>query len=81
MTLNNNDLVYVEWMDHATGSGWLPDDDVNTDPVPCRSIGWVLKHDKKVLVLFAMEDTAAKVTSGRQYIIKGCITKIKKVKV
>ncbi|MBM3597360.1 MAG: hypothetical protein FJX35_04050 [Alphaproteobacteria bacterium] len=47
-------LVLVEWLDAAGGSrsGWKPIADMGRDlPARCRSVGWVVHEDERLIVL------------------------------
>jgi len=79
-------LIYVEWDDSCGGSQWVHLDGETPDnkPMPCRSVGWLAKKDKRALTLYS--DLAAlaqnKHPSGHseQTIPMGCVTRIVKIK-
>lgn len=75
-------LIYVEYIDHGSGSEWrdftaLNDAIQTEDNCRCRAIGWLIREDKRILLLsnFVTDDNSASHT--RIYIVKGAITKRK----
>ena len=47
-------LVLVEWIDpHSTDNNWKPIEDIceSTDPLHCRSVGWIVKRAKGCITL------------------------------
>lgn len=72
-------LIYVEWVDHASGDGWARPEHVDPTPLRCATIGWLLKETKDTLVL---NGTACEngVSGSRMYIVKSCIRRRKQVK-
>ena len=47
-------LVIVDWIDSCSSRGWVEKEALQTSiPLPCRSVGWVIKEDKECIVLIA----------------------------
>ena len=46
-------LVLVEWLDSHSGRGWQDFDRLQqaAEPLYCRSVGWIVKENKKCKVL------------------------------
>lgn len=44
-------LVIVEWMDSSQGEGWTPVSEIEDGCIAIRSVGWVLRETKDVLVI------------------------------
>ncbi len=70
-------LEYVEWLDHASGSGWCNDEDLDNAVPVCIGAGFVLKETKKVLCLANFCHDGA--SHSRQYIIKSAIIRRKRL--
>ena len=80
-------LVYVEYDDHASGSGWREQHEIDPTPLTIVAIGWIAQKTKKVLVLAASVDGRTgpgtkfdMIVSARVYIVRSCITKYKVLK-
>ena len=73
-------LEYIEWEDHACSDGWRDEDEVDCSGVKIHSAGWVVKETKRALVIAGTIDPRDKSSALRQYIIKSCITKRKRLK-
>ena len=72
---------YIEFEDHSCASGWMQDHtQFATTPCLMRAIGWVVHENKKRVVLAGTTDEVYKDSTVRQYIVKSCILKRKKVK-
>ncbi len=72
-----NDMVIVKWVDIVGDDNWLTIKEAGeTKPHPFESVGWVLKHDKSMLVIVSCyspeDDTVGSVTA----IPTGAILKI-----
>jgi hypothetical protein len=74
-------LLYVEWADHWSGkdSAWYFIEDLELEPLICRSVGWLVAETKDVLVLSATLDPNGK-TGQRMNILKSCIKKRRIIK-
>jgi len=46
-------LVMVFWIDICSAPEWQPKDNVELDPAPCISVGWIVKKDKDTLTIAA----------------------------
>lgn len=45
-------LAYVEWVDcFGCSSVWVDLDEINREPVICKSVGWILLDNDDVLVI------------------------------
>ena len=67
-------LLYVEWDDHHSYEGWVPEDKVINTPSACISVGWLyIEDDKGITLISSMGDEGQ--VSCTHYIIKSCITK------
>lgn len=76
-------LVYVEWHDHATGARWMDHEDIPDQLKhfkPCYAVGFILHEDKQFLVLGNFIEDDLEASHNRIYILKGCITKRRKLK-
>ncbi len=71
----NLDCVdYIEWFDHTSHStvGWKSKEDINDlDVALCKSVGFVLKENKKSVTL--VSSLADDDMDGEICIIKSCI--------
>lgn len=80
-------LVYVEWLDHVsfTESTWRDEDEYkDLNPATCKSVGWILREDDKMMVLVQnihQSDEFEDKYCGEMGILKGCITLMKELKV
>lgn len=73
------DLIYVEFEDHCSAAGWNTDL-IDPSPIRCTAIGWIVAETAKMLVLAGCIDPISKDSTVRQYIVKSCIIKRKKLK-
>ncbi len=72
---------YIEFEDHSCASGWMEGHTVFAPAAPrIRAIGWVIMEDKHRLCIAGATDSNGKDSTTRQYIMKSCIVKRKKVK-
>lgn len=46
-------LQIIRWNDHSTYVGWSEAEDVEIQEHPVTSVGWVVKEDKRAVVLAA----------------------------
>ena len=79
--MKKNTLIEVEWNDTFTTAAWHTDASASNIPiVQCKSVGYFLNKDKKVLRLSPTIQIGA--FSGRDgtAIPVGCITKIRRLK-
>jgi hypothetical protein len=73
-------VYYVAWKDHSSSQGWLDTSEVlSLKPMVCHSVGYFISEDDEVLLL-ADTLSPSNQTNGRQYILKNCIIKRKKIK-
>lgn len=71
---NKCSLVEIEWLDHAGKAGWQRD--VEITPMICRTVGYLLKDDKKFIVV--TQDLTENDSYGYQMcIMKNCIKSMK----
>lgn len=77
----NAPLLYVEWDDHwgGFGGGWERVDEGHTEPVKCRSVGWIVYEDRRGIKLASTYNNAGRFT-GVSYLLKACITKKRRLK-
>lgn len=74
-------VIYVEWEDHwGSGGGWAQPENVESKPLTCYTIGFLVKEDKKGLTL-ALSHDGQGAGSCHSYILKNCIKKRKAVSV
>ena len=74
-------LLYVEFLDHGSAAGWRDHTEVDLPANTCTfaAVGWLVREDKKVLCLGSFRDGDS--SHSRQYIIKACIIKKRKLKI
>lgn len=70
-------LVIVEWQDTITHSGWVDWDKLDDVTIPCISVGWKVKSDKRSITLSSMRSDDG--CASRQVIPKGCIRSIRRL--
>ena len=76
-----NTKIEVEWDDIQAQSGWLTEKEAKAFPVcNCKSIGYFLYQDKKVLRLSSSIQTGKDTDRDCAVIPIGCITKISRLK-
>lgn len=48
-------LVLIEWLDAHSGHGWQPLDEIveHSEPIFCRSVGWLISESNGMKVLVA----------------------------
>jgi len=74
-------LVKVYWRDTASDSGWRDfDKAVKEESIPCCSIGWLLRADRKEVILTPMRRLDCKRGNDMQTIPRGCVTAIRRIK-
>ena len=72
---------YIEFEDHSCASGWMQEHTVLAPTAPlCCAIGWIIHEDNHRLCIAGVTDSDGKDSTVRQYIVKSCIVKRKKVK-
>lgn len=49
----DKEIVLIEWVDSHSGRGWqtLGELEESTEPLYCRSVGWLIKETKQCKVL------------------------------
>ena len=69
-------LIYLEWDDHCSPNhtDWRRIEYINNNPIPCASVGWIVKEDEHAITISAAKCDGGYV-SNEQTIIKKCITK------
>lgn len=72
----------ITWDDHwSMSSGWQHMSEVDAEPLPIESIGYVIKESKKGVLLAGQWNMRHPDTvGGLLFIIKKCIIKRKKLK-
>lgn len=79
--MKKNTLIEVEWDDTVTDSAWISEDKAVKEPVvKCRSAGYFLNKDKKVLRLSHTIQLRDKPDRDLSVIPIGCITKTRRLK-
>lgn len=72
-------LVLIEWSDSHYHAGWHTDDPA-TEPVYCRSVGWLIHDGKKAKTIAAhVTDEGVPQRCGEMTIPACCIRKIKTI--
>lgn len=88
--MSEHDLVYVEWFDHFSSDNmdWTnitKIEEEEMDPVLCRSVGWIVKENKRILRLCSHFDgdpgNDAEAGFAVMNIIKSAIVKRRKIKI
>ena len=76
------DILYVEYDDHGSAAGWADDKDISllSPSLTISSVGWVLKENKKELILKNMCEFTIGSSHSRVYIVKSAITRRVKIK-
>jgi len=82
-------LVYIEWLDHCsfTDNDWKDIDEFDdVKPQLIKTVGWILKEDDKMIIVVSTKhekefDGFDDKYTGDMCIIKGCIQKMKVLKV
>lgn len=71
--------IYVEWYDHASASGWEKTNNLDLEPLVCKTVGWVLKEDKNVMCIGStmQENMGLDNSAIRTYVLKKDIRKRK----
>lgn len=76
-----NELIYVEWVDSHHRPGWTTDQ-AEGRLLVCKSIGWLVKRTKDVLVLSAnITDDEDQQRCGDMTIPQRCVKRIKTIRV
>lgn len=44
-------MKWIQWKDSSSSSGWRSAEDINTEPLICESVGFLVKSDKNSTVL------------------------------
>ena len=78
-------LIWVEFIDHSDSSHSCVESDITLDRTneTIQAVGWVIKENKEMLVLASWQIPTRENgdTYLRSYIVKGAITKRKRLKV
>jgi len=73
-------LVLIEWLDSCSIEHWH-DDKPDTEPLACRSVGWLVHDGKRAKTIAAhMSDDDPPQRSGEMTIPVVCITKITRIR-
>ena len=70
--MNKRHLVVVEWDDISSLNDWYNEKDINSQPIRCFTVGWVLKSDRKNLRITSTRSEHGK-CSDVCTIPRGCI--------
>lgn len=75
-----NKLMEIEWLDSATKGGWNHHDNYQEEAQTslCKSVGYVLKDNKDMIVLVQTQSVTQNVTDSIA-VPKGCIVKVRKL--
>ena len=57
-------LVMVEWLDAETTYGWESDDEVNSDPAPAITVGFLVKRTEDLIVIASTIDSTHGTTNN-----------------
>jgi hypothetical protein len=73
-------LVLVEWLDSHHRPGWTTDDPAS-DPLVCKSVGWLIRQTKEALVLSAnVTEEEQQQRCGDMTIPQRCVRRIKQLR-
>jgi len=73
-------LVKVYWKDTASDDGWRDFESMSKEKaIPCCSVGWLVRADKKEVILTPMRRLDCKRGNDTQTIPRGCVTAIRKL--
>ena len=79
--MKKNTLIEVEWDDIVTDSSWIAEDKaVKESAVKCKSAGYFLNRDTKVLRLSHTIQLRNKPDRNLTVIPVGCIVKVRRLK-
>ncbi len=78
--MSRSRIVLVEWNDSNMTHGWHLNDAIPSDMAHCRTVGIIQSEDDNKLVL-AMGDSSCGLVLEPFTIPKGCIIKIKELRV
>ena len=81
MKIRKGDLVQVLWLDAGSPAtpSWIEEEEAGgIDLVSCESVGWVVNHTSKKIVLAAARTEYQDVNSV-QMIPMGCVTSIQRM--
>lgn len=71
-------VLEVEWYDHASCGGWRDFDEIPKTALLCRSVGYRMYEDSKMLILSTtMAET--KRSTDHMGIVKSCIIKRRRI--
>jgi hypothetical protein len=72
------DLVAVHWLDACTGHGWEAADEAESTPHSVFTVGFVIKHNDKVIIIASSSDLQGN-NNSRINIPIGMVKSIKKI--
>ena len=79
--MKKNTLIEVKWDDTITDSAWIAEEKAAKNPaMKCKSVGYFLNKDKKVLRLSHTIQLCDKPERDLSVIPLGCVTKIRRLK-
>ncbi len=44
-------LAFIEWLDAYCLTGWREVKDIDSEPLTCRTVGWIVKENEDCLVV------------------------------
>ena len=72
-------LVEVHWTDSYTMHGWRGDEQPDGEPLECRSVGYLVKRSKKVVVV--CQNVSEQGSTGDWMTIPAsCIRRVRRLK-
>ena len=70
-------IVEVEWIDSSSGcSTWRFPEDQDVDALPCKTAGYLLKKDRKSVVIFQSQASSGHVADSMT-IPRSCVKEIR----
>lgn len=81
MATRTQKLVHVIWRDTVTKIGWVESSEFDAEGphvAECHSVGWIVREDKRELVLAGMKDGG--VINCCQAIPTGCICRVRRLR-
>lgn len=74
-------LWLVRWRDSHTSHGWRDQKEVDHEPAPCITVGYVIHDTKKSITLAqSLQDDNTGNVNGCMVIPRSCITSIRRLK-
>lgn len=70
-------LMAIEWIDSCGPDGWTRTSEVETSPVVCRSVGWIIAESEEAMTIAPHlgPDSEDPQCNGAITIPKVCVTK------